>query len=114
MSHHRHHPRPPVRTYARKLAIHHWHSWRQWKALDTIIRGESHWDPCASYPSRHDCLYTGWASCGIPQRNPCPVEWRGRLFKVRYAQVRWLIRYIAGRYGDPLHALWFHWAHGWY
>jgi hypothetical protein len=78
------------------------------------VAGESGWDPCAVNPGIHSCRYGGWNSCGIPQRNPCPTAWRGRLWRIRFRQVDWLESYIAGRYGTPSRALAFHEAHGWY
>lgn len=75
---------------------------------------ESGWNPCRHYPSTTDCRYSGSNSCGIPQANPCPSLWRGRLWETRYAQVRWVLAYIATRYRDPVHALWFRQAHGYY
>jgi hypothetical protein len=103
------------RSYAHRLVLARWHSEAQWLALDAIVRPESSWNPCASYPGRHDCSYTGSSSCGIPQANPCPREWRGRLASTWRAQVRWLIRYVASpRYGSPIAALVFRRAHGWY
>jgi len=96
---------PGVREYARTLTLARWHSSSEWVALDTIVGRESSWQPCAVYPRRLDCGYTGSNSCGIPQRNPCPVSWSGRLYGTRYAQVRWLIVYVAGRYGTPSAAL---------
>jgi hypothetical protein len=112
----RHHgyKRATPRNYARRLVLHRWHSIGEFRALDAVVRPESGWDPCASYPGRHDCFYGGYASCGIPQANPCPYAWRGRLYVTRWDQVRWLIVYVAGRYGDPYGALAFRQAHGWY
>jgi hypothetical protein len=109
-----HHARPSPRAYARQLVLRRWHSVAEWRALDKIVMPESRWDPCAVYPSRHDCGYVGSNSCGIPQRDPCPASWWGRLFAARFAQVRWLISYVAGRYGDPLRALAFRAANGWF
>lgn len=87
----------------------------EWRALDAVVRPESGWNPCAVYGYRGSvCWYSGSNSCGIPQRDPCPLAWRGRLWVTRWAQVRTLISYVAGRYGDPLHALWFREAKGWY
>jgi hypothetical protein len=85
-----------------------------WRALEAIVRPESGWDPCAVYPQRHSCTYAGSQSCGLPQAQPCPAAWRGRLWDVRYAQVRWLLDYIAGRYGNPQSALHFRHTHSWY
>lgn len=102
------------RAYAHKLAIARWHSEAQWRSLDAIVTPESRWDPCAVNPSMHDCTYTGSSSCGIPQASPCPEAWRGRLSASWRAQVRWLIRYVARRYGSPAAALAFRVAHNWY
>lgn len=105
---------PSVREYAHKLVLKRWHSEAEWRALDAIIRPESGWNPCASYPSRHDCSYSGSASCGVPQANPCPSSWRGRLWETRHAQVRWLMDYVFRRYKRPSLALAFRQAHGYY
>jgi hypothetical protein len=102
------------RAYAHQLTIATWHSEYEFQALDAIVTPESHWNPCASYPGRHDCSYSGSNSCGIPQANPCPPEWRGRLGTTWRAQVRWLISYVQRRYGSPSRALLFRRAHGWY
>src|SRR6185437_11587662 len=75
------------RSYARMLVLKRWHTTSEWRAADAIVRPESSWDPCEHYPSTHDCRYTGSSSCGIPQANPCPLSWRGRLFQTRWAQV---------------------------
>lgn len=107
-------PRKPVRDYARELVLKRWHSPAQWRAFDRIITPESGWDPCAVYPGRHDCGYSGGNSCGLAQRNPCPGWMRGRLWETRYGQVRDAIAYMAGRYGSPVSALAFRRANGWY
>lgn len=103
-----------VRQYAHSLVIARWHSEAEWLAVDLIIRPESNWNPCASYPSRNDCRYTGPSSCGVPQANPCPTLWRGRLWETRWAQARWLVDYLDSRYGTPSAALSFRMRHGWY
>ena len=100
-----------VRAYAHRLVLQRWHSDAEWGAEDQLVRNESGWDPCAYYPSSHDCGYSGYNACGIPQRDPC--GWRGDLWGTRYRQVRWLQRYIAARYGDPENAL-YHEEHGGY
>jgi hypothetical protein len=103
-----------VRVYAmRKAAARGW-TGAHWRALEAIVWPESRWDPCAVYPQRHSCAYAGAESCGLPQAQPCPRAWRGRLWHVRFAQVRWLLDYIAARYGDPQSALHFRQAHTWY
>lgn len=107
-------PAPSVREYAHKLILARWHSEAEWRAADAIIRPESNWNPCAYYPSRSDCRYTGRRSCGIPQANPCPREWAGRMWESRYEQVRWFVAYVARRYGSPSAALRFRRAHNWY
>lgn len=108
--------RPPlsVREYARTLILARWGSEAEWRAADLIIRPESNWNPCAYYPSQSDCRYTGRRSCGVPQANPCPREWAGRMWESRYAQVRWFVRYVIRRYGSPSAALAFRLRKGWY
>jgi hypothetical protein len=96
------------------LTLARWHSQAEWRALDAIVRPESGWNPCSHYPSTTDCRYMGSNSCGIPQANPCPELWRGRLGRTWRAQVRWLIAYVAGRYGSPSAAYRFRREHGWY
>jgi hypothetical protein len=103
-----------VRDYARQQAATRGWTGAQWQALEEIVRYESTWDPCAVYPSRHSCTYAGAGSCGVPQAQPCPPSWRGRLWEVRFAQVRWLLGYIDSRYGHPLNALQFRRSHGYY
>lgn len=95
----------PLKTYAHRLVVARWHSEAQWQAFHEIIRRESGWNPCAYYPSSSSCTYSGYNSCGLAQRNPCPAWMRGRLWETRYAQVRDAIAYMAGRYGSPLGAL---------
>lgn len=103
-----------MRQYAHRLVLQRWHSEAEWRALDAIVRPESAWNPCASYPRHHDCHYAGINSCGIPQANPCPPLWRGRLWETRFAQCRWIVDYVARRYGSPSRALAFRRANGWY
>jgi hypothetical protein len=104
----------PVRVYAMREAAARGWTGSHWRALEAIVRPESGWDPCAVYPQRHSCAYGGAESCGLPQAQPCPAAWRGRLWQVRFAQVRWLLDYIARRYGNPQGALHFRHAHAWY
>lgn len=102
------------RAYGRRQAAKAGWTGSQWVALDLIVTPESGWNPCSHYPSSSDCFYAGTNSCGIPQRNPCPEAWRGRLGSTGREQVRELLRYIRGRYGDPLRALAFRRTAGWY
>jgi hypothetical protein len=105
---------PPARAYAHTLALATWHSEAQWQDLDAVVVPESHWDPCAYNPVSRDCAYAGSASCGIPQAQPCPAAWRGRLGATWRAQVRWLIAYVLRRYKLPSVALAHERAYGWY
>ncbi len=105
---------PSVRGYAKHEAASRGWTGAHWRALEEIVGQESGWDPCSVYPSRHDCLYAGGGTCGVPQTQPCPPAWRGRLWLTRFAQVRWLLDYILSRYGDPIQALTFRRAHGYY
>lgn len=98
---------------AKRLA-RKWYGWTgsEWVALEGIVDNESGWDPCAHYPSTHDCGYEGTNACGIPQRDPCPASWRGHL-ELWHRQVFWMLHYIRDGYGDPLNAYW-HETHGGY
>lgn len=102
------------REYGRQQAALAGWTGAQWTALDAIVTPESGWDPCARFPSRHECSYAGGNSCGIPQRNPCPTAWRGRLGSSGREQVKELLRYVRVTYRDPLGALAFRRVHGWY
>jgi hypothetical protein len=101
-------PFPMLRAYAHKLVLERWHSEAEYRAFEKVIDNESGFNPCAYYPHSRDCRYAGSNSCGIPQANPCPSSWRGRLWAARWAQVRWTVAYMAGRYGSPS-ATWAHW-----
>lgn len=105
-----------VRAYAQREAAKAGWVGAEWQALEAIVLPESDWNPCAYFGHRPDCAYSGSNSCGIPQANPCPLAWRGRLGASWREQVAYLLRYIRDRpgYGDPLHALWFRRSHGWY
>ncbi len=103
-----------VKQYARLVVLERWKSEGEWRAAVAVITPESNFNPCASYPSRHDCRYSGPSSCGVPQANPCPSSWRGRLWETRYAQCRWFVDYVARRYGSPSNALSFRRGHGYY
>lgn len=103
-----------AQIYARQLAAQQGWTGYQWDDLVQIIHPESGWDPCSVYPSQHVCDYQGSNSCGVPQADPCPWEWQGRLAGTWRAQVRWLIAYVKSRYGTPAAALAYHIAHGSY
>ena len=89
---------------------------RGWSAaeLDEIIGQESGWNPCRHYPSTTNCDYMGSNACGIPQANPCPHEWRGRLWETRYQQVYWLMRYLESHHGGLPNAVVHKRRTGWY
>lgn len=99
---------PGLRAYAHKLVLQRWHSEAEWRAFENVIDRESGFNPCSYYPSSSDCHYQGSNSCGIPQANPCPRSWRGRMWETRWAQIRWAVSYMASRYGSPS-ATWAFW-----
>jgi hypothetical protein len=115
--HRRAHPASSPKEYARELAAKRGWVGAEWAAIVEIVEGpvradgkrsggESGWDPCAVYPSRHDCGYAGENSCGIPQANPCPPAWQGRLGRTWRSQVRWMLDYfVTHGYGRPSVAL---------
>lgn len=99
---------PMLRAYAHQLVVKRWHSEAEWVAFEHVIDEESGFNPCAVYPGRRDCSYSGSNSCGIAQRNPCPRWMRGRLWETRWAQIRDAVAYMAARYGSPSRT-WAHW-----
>lgn len=92
-------------TYAQHQAAARGWTGSEWSDLNTVVMRESTWNPCRHYPQTTDCHYNGPNACGIPQRNPCPAAWRGRLWPTWRAQVRELMRYVHDRYGTPSRAL---------
>lgn len=76
-----------------------------WKAIDSIIERESGWDPKAVNPNG--------GAYGIPQILPSAHP-GVHLQNNPLGQIKWLLNYIGGRYGDPSSALAFKDSHGWY
>jgi hypothetical protein len=110
------HPRPPATTPPQTVAqaqawvrseLRHRYGrkWQaQWAAFDSVIRGESKWNPAAV--NKH-----GSGACGLIQANPCskmgidasrPVD-----------QARWALAYMERRYHSPVGCRAFRSAHGW-
>lgn len=83
--------------------------WSKDTALRAIVRHESTFDPCAVNPGHHGwCWYTGFASCGWFQFDPC------RCFPSILAEAYCGESYILHRYGTPERA-WSYWqAHSGY
>ena len=78
---------------------------QDWRAIDSIIERESGWDPNA--------LNEGSGAYGIPQILPSAHPGANLQGDPR-GQIKWLMDYISGRYGDPMSALSFKDSHGWY
>jgi hypothetical protein len=83
-------------------------TWATNQDLAYIWRRESGFDRCAVNPGRHDCTYTGNASCGIAQLQPC------RCFPRIETEVRCGVAYIVQRYKSPARAAQHEHAFGWY
>jgi cell wall-associated NlpC family hydrolase len=97
-------------SYARRVAKAYGWNDEQFAAINQIVEAESGWDPQADNP-------TSTAS-GIPQRllsaHPF-TQGEAKKWKDPRYQVRWLMSYINQRYdGDPLVALRFREANGYY
>lgn len=80
----------------------------QWTYLDQLVMRESGWNPLAQNPSS--------GAYGLPQSLPGDkmategADWRTN----PVTQIRWMLSYIAERYGNPA-AAWGHSeTHGWY
>jgi len=100
-------PTGPLQNYAKSLlAAYGWAN--QWTAFNDVVMRESGWNVYAQNPSS--------GAYGIPQALPgskmaaAGADWRTDGF----TQLRWMMAYIASRYGSPNAA----WAHevsaGWY
>lgn len=97
-----------LRDMARREMLAFGFGAEQWPSLDRLIMRESGWNPRAANASS--------GAYGLPQALPgskmaaVGSDWRTN----PVTQVRWMLSYIAGRYGTPQAA----WAHsessGWY
>lgn len=78
-----------------------------WGYVDWIVTRESSWDPCAYYPSQHDCSATPVNACGLVMQNPCHKiggDWRDPV-----AALQWANGYVQ-KYGGWAGAV-THWQH---
>ena len=80
----------------------------QFGAMSDIIEAESGWDIHAEEPRTH--------AYGLGQALPASKmePYGGDYLDNPATQLRWLVAYIRGRYGNPEIAWSFHLAHGWY
>ena len=79
-----------------------------------IYQHESGNNPCAYYPSKSDCNYTGQAACGLGGAKPCS-KMRDYCAMSDYAcQDRWFTGYAISRYGswEGAYAFWI--RHRWW
>jgi hypothetical protein len=104
------------RVHPRKLAWHlnkKWFGVRHWRSLDILIWREARWQPFEPGKWGKMPLMNrgGSGACGLPQALPC-----GKIPNPRsvLSQLRWMMRYIKGRYINPTRALAFHYAHNYY
>lgn len=96
-----------LQAYARQLLNKY--GWGgQWNSFDALVMSESGWDYKATNPSS--------GAYGIPQALPgskmasAGSDWRTS----GDTQLRWMMDYVQGRYGDPNKAWAFHQKHNWY
>lgn len=80
----------------------------QWQALNNIAMAESGWVTNATNPSS--------GAYGIPQALPgSKMASAGSNWKTSAGtQIKWMLDYIASRYGTPVRAWQFHLNNGWY
>lgn len=97
-----------VYNYAYSLVKSYGWSDYDWECLVKLWNRESGWNPNA--------VNRRSGACGIPQSLPCSkMAVEGTDYRTNYrTQIRWGLKYIAGRYGSPSGA----WKHsqwrGWY
>ena len=97
-----------IKGYTKYSAHKYKWSTRQYKCLVTLWNKESHWN----YKARN---YSSGAY-GIPQALPASkMESAGKDWRVNpITQIKWGMRYIYLRYGNPCTSLWHEDIHGWY
>lgn len=106
--------------------IHGWGSGAQWNAVDAIENQEAGYDSTATNPSSKAYGLAQSLGHGFPG-GPAPNginEYGGEGLSTQesYAasmgdpvpQAKWMMNYIASRYGTPVVAEQFHLANGWY
>ena len=97
-----------IQSYAHQLVLEYGWSEQDYQALVLLWYRESSWNPNARNKKS--------GACGIPQSLPCrKMASEGSDYLTNYrTQVRWGLKYIANRYGNPSNA----WKHsqktGWY
>lgn len=96
-----------IKQYAQKLCDQEFGN-GQFQYLDRIVTAESGWNYRATE------AHTGAYGLGqaLPASKMLPFGEDYRTNPV--TQLRWLMSYIAGRYGSPATAWQFHLAHNWY
>jgi hypothetical protein len=94
--------------YAHQMTLNFGWGEEGWQYIVKIVNHESGWSGNAVNPSS--------GACGIPQALPCrKMKSAGKDYKTNYkTQVKWLMNYIAGRYGYPAKAWAFWLKHHWY
>ena len=80
-----------------------WDKGQLWNALSEIVSIESSWDPSAANPES--------SARGLFQKM---TSIHGPVEPTAAGQAEWGLKYIKDRYGDPIAALAFHKAHGYY
>lgn len=107
-------------------AVRGWGSGAQWAALDAIEMQEAGYDPTNTNPSSRaygmaQSLGHGFpggpASNGINEyggEGLSAAESRAASMGDPVPQSKWMVNYIASRYGNPVVAEQFHLAHNWY
>ena len=97
-----------IQSYAHSLVLSYGWSEQDYQYLVLLWNRESSWNPNAVNKKS--------GACGIPQSLPCrKMASEGSDYRTNYkTQVRWGLKYIANRYGNPTNA----WKHsqrtGWY
>lgn len=97
-----------IQSYAHQLVLSYGWTEEDYQALVLLWYRESGWNPNAVNKKS--------GACGIPQSLPCSkMAVEGTDYRTNYrTQIRWGLKYIANRYGNPSNA----WKHsqwkGWY
>lgn len=92
-----------MQQVASVAARYGWDSGAQWNALVRLVQKESSWNPAAANPTS--------SARGLFQKM---TSIHGPIEPTAAGQATWGLNYIQDRYGDPVRALRFHDANGWY
>lgn len=86
----------------------------EWVYVDSIVKRESGWNPCAYNPGKSDCNANPTSACGLAQSLPCGKQSKYGHWSDPVANLKWQYDYVTARYGGYRQAVAFWNANHWY